>query len=354
MPRPLADLLTPALCVDVERVERNLARLQGYCTQHGLALRPHVKTHKLPHLARRQLALGAVGITCQKLGEAEVMADAGCDDILLSYEVVGERNLWRLAALARRIRIITIADSPAVVDGLSAVSARAGLTLPVLVDGDTGYQRTGVSAPAAAVRLAQAVDRAPGLRLRGLFTYPTLPGTGPWLEEVLAGLHRCGLAAEVVSSGGTPGALRTHEVPQITELRVGTYVYNDRTMVRRGAAAPEDCALTILSTVISANAPERVICDAGSKALTSDLVGGDQAAGHGEVLEYAGAVVPRLYEEHAVVDMTACARLPVVGERVHLVPNHACAAVNLYDEVALVRGDVVLEVVPVAARGQSR
>ena len=237
MARPLEDLLTPALVVDVSCMERNLARMAAYCRDHGLALRPHVKTHKLPRLAHRQLALGAAGITCQKLGEAEVMVDAGCSDVLLSYEVVGERNLLRLGALARRCRLATVADSAAVVEGLAWAAARAGVTLPVLVDGDTGYHRTGVTAPAEAVALAQTIDRTPGLELRGLFTYPTLPATQAWLREALAGLRAAGLAAEVVSSGGTPGALATHEVPEITELRVGTYIYNDRTMVRKGAAA---------------------------------------------------------------------------------------------------------------------
>lgn len=354
MPRATADLLTPALLVDVDCARRNLARMQEYCTGHRLALRPHVKTHKLPLFAREQLARGAAGITCQKLGEAEVMVDAGCDDILLSYEVVGERNLLRLGALARRCRLATIADSRAVVDGLAWAAARAGVDLPVLVDGDAGYGRTGIAAPHDAVALAEAVASTPGLRFAGLFTYPTLSGTRDWLRQALQGLARSGLAAPVVSSGGTPGALATHEVPEITELRVGTYIYNDRTMVRRGAAAPEDCALSVLATVISAHAADRVILDAGSKALTSDLVQHEAALGHGDVLGYPGALVGRLYEEHAVCDMRACAALPRVGDRVRVVPNHACAAVNLYDEVALVRGDEVLDILPVAARGRSR
>jgi len=354
MARSALDLLTPALCIDVERVERNLRRMQDYCNAYRLALRPHIKTHKLPAFARRQVQLGAVGITCQKLGEAEVMADAGCDDILLSYEIVGERNLRRLTALAGRVRVTAVADSPAVALGLSAAAARAGLALPVLVDGDTGYHRTGVATPALAVALAQRIAGLPGLRFAGLFTYPTLPTTRPWLAEVLDGLRLAGLEAAVVSSGGTPGALSTHEVPEITELRVGTYIYNDRATLRQGAAGPDDCAATVLATVVSANAPERVILDAGSKALAADLLEHDQSLGHGDIAGYPAAVVRRLYEEHAVVDMSACPRLPAVGERVSVLPNHICAAVNLYDEAALVRGDVVLDVVPIAARGRSQ
>ena len=350
----VTDLDTPCAVVDLDVMEANLRRCQTYLDGAGLALRPHIKTHKIPEYAHRQLRLGARGINCQKLGEAEVMVDGGCPDILLSYEVVGGRNLLRLAALARRCTLATVADSAAVVEGLAWAASRAGLALAVLVDGDTGYHRTGLASPGEAVALAQTVARAPGLRFAGLFTYPTLPGTRPWLQEALAGLGRCGLEAAVVSSGGTPSALTTHEVPEITELRVGTYIYNDRAIVRAGAAAAGDCALTVLATVISANAPERVILDAGSKALTSDLLGRDPALGHGDLLGYPGALIGRLYEEHAVVDMTACAARPVVGERVAVVPNHACAAVNLYGEVALVRGAEILEVLPVAARGRSQ
>ncbi len=354
MPRSTEDLLTPGLVCDVDRVEANLRRMQRYASEHHLALRPHIKTHKLPALARRQLELGAVGITCQKLGEAEVMADAGCADILVSYEVLGERNLWRLGALARRVRVTTVADSPEVLAGLAWAAGRAGVCIPVLIDLDTGYHRSGVATPAHALALAQQVAATPGLELAGLFTYPTLPETGPRLRETLQGLAGCGLRAVVVSSGGTPGALDTHLVPEVTELRVGTYVYNDRTMVHRGAAAPEDVAVTVLSTVISAQEPERVILDAGSKALSSDLVQHDLGLGYGEVLGHPRAVIRRLYEEHAVVDMTGCGSLPRVGTRLALVPNHVCAAVNLHDEIAMVRGTEVLEILPVAARGRSR
>ncbi len=354
MARSLDDLLTPALCIDVDRVEANLRRMQDYCSAHRLALRPHIKTHKLPAFARLQVRLGACGITCQKLGEAEVMADGGCDDILLSYEIVGRRNLRRLTDLAGRVRVTAVADSLAVALGLSEAASRAGLTLDVLVDGDTGYHRTGVSTPALAVELAQRIAALPGLRFAGLFTYPTLPATRSWLALALEGLRAAGLPAGTVSSGGTPGALSTHEVPEITELRVGTYIYNDRATIRQGVAGPDDCAATVLATVVSANDPERVILDAGSKALAADLLQHDPGLGHGDIAGYPAAVVRRLYEEHAVVDMTACPRLPAVGERVSVLPNHICAAVNLYDEAALVRGAAVLEVVPIAARGCSR
>lgn len=353
MARALDDLLTPALCIDVERVDANLRRMQAYADAHSLALRPHIKTHRLPAFARRQLELGAVGITCQKLGEAEVMADAGCADILLSYEIVGGRNLRRLTDLACRVRLTVVADSVAVADGLSTAAARAGVRLPVLVDGDTGYRRTGVASPAEAVTLARRVAGLPGLEFVGLFTYPTLPGTRAWLTEALEGLHAAGLRAAVVSSGGTPGALHTHEVPEISELRVGTYIYNDRATVRSGFAGLEDCAATVLATVVSANAPERVILDAGSKALAADLLAHDPGLGHGEILGHPAAAVQRLYEEHAVVDMSRCARLPRVGERLAVVPNHVCAAVNLFDEAALVQAGAVLEVLPIAARGRS-
>ena len=352
MARATGDLLTPAVLVDVARVEANLGRMQAYCRAHGLALRPHVKTHRLARFAQRQLALGAAGLTCQKVGEAEVMADAGCDDLLLSYEVVGERNLQRLGALARRCRITTVADSRAVVEGLALAARQAPIS--VLVDCDTGLHRTGVSTAAEALALARAVIATPGLSWGGLFTFPTGPATGTWLAEALAALRGAGLEAAAVSSGGTPGAYTTHAVPQITELRVGTYIYNDRATILSGAARAEDAALTVLSTVISANAPQRVILDAGSKALTSDLLGQDVGMGYGEVLEYPEARIVRLYEEHAVVDASACPALPAVGQRVRILPNHVCPVVNLFDAIALVSGQAVLEVLPVSARGRSQ
>ncbi len=354
-------MLTPYIRADLDVVEANLRRMQARFDALGIRLRPHVKTHKLPRLALRQVELGAVGVTCQKLTEAEVMVDAGVGDVLLSYNMMGEERLRRLAHLRGRCRLTVVADSLPVIEGLawaaSVPAPRGGADpgpLPVLVDGDTGYGRTGVSSPAEAVALAREIASRPGLRFAGLFTYPNLPTTRPWLLQALGGLAAAGLPAEVVSSGGTPGAAHAHEVPEVTEYRPGTYVFNDRMMVDRGAAALSDCALRVVSTVVSAHPPARVIVDAGSKALTSDLLRGSVEDGYGLIVEYPEARIHRLSEEHGHCDFSACDRLPAVGEVVTIVPNHVCPVVNLFDRVALFRGGSLQEVVPVAARGCSQ
>jgi D-serine deaminase-like pyridoxal phosphate-dependent protein len=351
-------LLTPYLLVDLDVVERNLRRMQAYCNAHGIRLRPHVKTHKLPQLARRQVELGAVGITCQKLTEAEAMASAGLTDILISYNVLGEVRLRRLASLRRRARITAVADSVPVVEGLAwaaALSPAAG-PLPVLVEVDAvGYGRTGVGTPAEAVALAREIAARPTLRFAGLMAYPHRPEARAWIREAVSLLTAHGLPPEVVSSGGTPAAWTAHETPEVNEYRVGTYVYNDRMMMDRGAATLADCALRVVSTVVAVHGAGRVVVDAGSKALSSDLLRpGWVEGGYGLIEEYPGARIHALSEEHGHCDFRDAGRLPVVGEIVHIVPNHVCAAVNLYDRVALARGGRIEEVVPIPARGCSQ
>jgi D-serine deaminase-like pyridoxal phosphate-dependent protein len=348
----VAELDTPVLVVDLDRVEHNVRRLQAYCDEHGLALRPHVKTHKLPQLAQLQLDAGAAGLACQKLGEAEVMADAGFDDLLVTFPVLGPAKTERLAALARRARIGVAADSEAVADGISRSVAAVGAEVVVLVDCDTGYGRTGVQSPAAAVELARHVAGLPGLRFGGLATYPSTPATAGWLREAVEAVERAGLEVERVSGGGTPLAYRTHELGIVTELRAGTYVYGDRACAANGSVPLDDCALHVVATVVSRPTLDRAIVDAGSKALTSDLAAG--ADGYGRLLEHPEADIVQLSEEHGWLDVSRCARPPELGEVVTILPNHACAATNLYDEVVVHRSGEVLDTWPVAARGLLR
>jgi D-serine deaminase-like pyridoxal phosphate-dependent protein len=249
----IEDLDTPVLTADLDAVERNIMRMQRYCDEHGLALRPHVKTHKLPEVARLQLAAGARGITCQKLGEAEVFADAGFDDILISFPLIGRSKIERLRALTERARVCVAVDSDQGVDALQ------GVDVEVLVECDTGGGRTGVQSPEAAALLAARADR-----FRGLMTYPMPPGTGPWLRAALDLIGD----VETVSVGGTPTAHEAHDLGVATELRVGTYVYGDRACIANGSATLEDCALRVLATVVSTPTHERAILDAGTKALT--------------------------------------------------------------------------------------
>jgi D-serine deaminase-like pyridoxal phosphate-dependent protein len=331
------ELDTPTLTADLDAVERNIARVQRYCVEHGIALRPHIKTHKLPELARMQVEAGARGITCQKLGEAEIFADAGFDDILISFPIIGPQKIARLRALAERVRLCVAVDSD---EGAAALD---GVGVDALVECDTGFGRTGVQTPEAAARLARRIER-----FRGLMTYPTPPGTAEWLRRVLD------LVGEVdcVSVGGTPTARTVHELGIATELRVGTYVYGDRACVANGSVPLEDCALRVVATVVSTPTKDRAIVDAGSKALTSDPAEG--ATGHGLLLEHPEAEVYKLNEEHGHVDVSRCERRPRIGDRVSIVPNHACGAVNMYDEIVLHRGGEVIETLPIRARGRLR
>jgi D-serine deaminase-like pyridoxal phosphate-dependent protein len=352
MVKATSELETPVLTADLDAVERNIAGMQAYCDEHGLALRPHIKTHKLPELARMQLDAGAHGITCQKLGEAEVMADAGIDDILISFPLVGEAKAERLAALAKRITVGVVGDSATVATGLSVVLARHGLEVDFLVECDTGNERTGVQTPEAAAELASLVASLDGLRFAGLMTYPTLPESGPWLRAARGLIEGAGLDVERISGGGTPTARRTHVVGEVTELRPGTYVYGDRACIANGSVPLEDCALRVLATVVSRPTPGRAILDAGSKTLTSDLAVG--ATGYGLLVEHPEAEVYKLNEEHGIVDVSRCAQPPQVGDRVTVVPNHACTAANLHDEVVLHRGGQIVETLRTAARGLVR
>jgi len=349
----IASLDTPVPVVDLGIAERNMARMQAYADAHGLALRPHVKTHKLPGLARRQVALGARGITCQKLGEAEAMADGGLDDIFISYPLIGEAKAERLAALAARATMRVAVDSPQGV-ATAARAARHGRTIGVVVEFDSGGRRTGVTGVEAAVALARAVVAQPGLRFDGLMTYPTTPATAAFLAEALPRLAAEGIEAPVLSGGGSPQALRTHETAPVNELRVGTYVYNDRMMVAAGAAALEDCALTLHVTVVSRPEPDRAVVDAGTKSFAADIMPGGAELGYGHVLEYPEARLDRLSEEHGMMDLSACgARRPEVGERLRVVPNHVCPVSNLHDRVATVRDGAFQGFVDVAARGRT-
>lgn len=344
----IADLDTPFALVDLDRLETNIAKLQRYLDEHQIANRPHIKTHKIPEIAHMQLNAGAIGITCQKLGEAEVMAQAGVRDIFLPYNLIGAAKMERLARLARRVTMSVTADSEVVVAGLSAAMAAAGLTLAVLVECDTGGKRCGVQTPEQAAALARRIAGSPGLRFAGLMTYPSGLQTDPFVRETRALLATDGIGLERVSGGGTPGMWRAHETREVTEHRAGTYVYGDRSQVRNGAMMLEECALTVVATVVSRPTAERGILDAGSKALSSDTLG---LEGFGMILEYPEATIYNLSEEHGHVDFSGCARAPEIGERVAIVPNHVCVVSNLFNQVVGARAGHVEVVWPVAARG---
>jgi D-serine deaminase-like pyridoxal phosphate-dependent protein len=349
------DYGTPCAVIDMDRVERNIARIQAACDAAGVANRPHIKTHKSPMLAKLQIAAGAKGITCQKIGEAAVMADAGIDDILISYNLIGDEKMARLGALQAKANMTVAADNSVVIAGLPQAAAASGRPLAVVVECDTGRKRAGVETPAEAIALAREIAALKGLVFAGFMMYPTETGWSEaqrFYDEALAGIREYGLDAAMVSTGGTPNLKNVGKLKGATEHRPGTYIYNDRMQVAADVASWDDCALNIYSTVVSRAAPDRGILDAGSKTLTSDTGGG--LDGHGLILEHPEARIARFAEEHGFLDLTRSNTRPNVGDVVRIVPNHVCVVVNMMDEVVMVRGDEIIGMLPVAARGKLR
>jgi D-serine deaminase-like pyridoxal phosphate-dependent protein len=350
----VTDLETPIPVIDLDRVEHNLSKMQAYCDSHGLSLRPHIKTHKIPGFAHRQLELGAHGITCQKLGEAEVMADAGLDDILLSYPLIGPAKASRLAALASRVTMRVAVDNAMALDTAARAARESGAEIGVLIEFDSGGKRTGVVSVDEALALAEAIVAAEGLRFDGLMTYPSSAATAGFVAAAKQRLGGAGIEIRTVSGGGTPNAWHQHEIEGLTELRVGTYIYHDRATVGVGAATLDECALHLHATVVSRPTETRAIIDAGSKSLSSDRVAPEIGEGYGLIREYPDAIIERLNEEHGILDLTRSARKPAIGERVRIVPNHVCVVTNLHDEVVTMRDGRVEAILPVAARGRTR
>jgi len=348
----LDDLDTPVPVIDLDVVERNIARWQARCDKLGLANRPHIKTHKLVPLARAQIAAGARGITVQKLGEAEVMADAGVTDMLLTFNVVGAAKLERLAALAKRTQIAVTVDSIEVADGIAHAAAKAGRAMRVLIECDTGAGRAGVQSPTAARELARTIVKTKGLVLGGLMTFPRTGGRAAMAEYLTTArdlLARDGLEVETISTGGTPEMWSDEGLSIATEYRAGTYIYMDRSQIAAKAATEADCAVTVLATVVSRPTQERAILDSGSKSLTSDLLGMD---GYGALQGAPEAIVYALSEEHGFLDVSKLAAEPKVRDRVRIIPNHVCPVSNLFDRVIIARGARVLGSAQVNARGK--
>jgi D-serine deaminase-like pyridoxal phosphate-dependent protein len=341
------ELETPVPVVDMDRMEANISRLQAYLDEHKIANRPHIKTHKIPAIAQLQMDAGAIGITCQKVSEAEVMAQAGFDDIFISYNILGESKLKRLMALATQTTVSVTADSLVVVRGLSKAAQEAGLTMTVLVECDTGAHRCGVQSPGEAAELARYIASLPNLHFGGLMTYPTNEHLDNFVRMTRDLLKDDGLQIERISGGGTPCMWEAHTHPELTEHRAGIYVYGDRLTLRSGAVKLEDCAIKVHATVVSRPTSERGILDAGSKSLSSDLHGLD---GYGYICEYPDAKIYQLSEEHGHVDFSACPSKPEIGERVTIIPNHCCTVTSLFDEVVGARDDQVQVTWQVAAR----
>jgi D-serine deaminase-like pyridoxal phosphate-dependent protein len=358
--------------VDRQRLFNNIARVQDLASAAGARLRPHAKTHKSPVIARWQMDRGAVGICCAKLGEAEVMAAAGIDDIRLPYPV-HPTNAARVLALMNATAISIVVDHREVAREWSDAMVGAGRRLDVLVKVDVGFHRCGIDPDAAdALDFLQTVARLPGLRLVGLLSHAGQSYLARSEEElrtiaeqearILTHLRGraavAGLALPEISVGATPTFRYTAALEGMTELRPGNYVYFDRTQVALGAATLDDCALSVVATVVSKPAADRLILDCGSKTLTSDAARGFAApAGFGAILTTGGTAVDetltleRLSEEHATVRVAGTTALEP-GDRVRVLPNHSCVVANMVDDVHLVEQDRFVATLAVAARGK--
>lgn len=361
---PLAALETPAALVDLDRLERNIARMGAYASEHRLALRPHIKTHKSTTVAAAQLAHGAVGLTCATPAEAAVMSAVG-HDILLAYPPVGPK-LARLMALPAQVRLTVALDSARSIEGLAVAARTAGRPVRVYIELDVGMHRVGVTAWDEARALARLVRKRPPLDYAGIAFYPghirdavgsqdaKLASLRAALGSAMNALDRAGLRPGVVSGGSTPTMWRTHEVTGVTEFRPGTYVYNDRGTAEIGACTWDDCAFTVLATVVSTSVQGQAVIDAGAKALGREPARGFEGEGFAVLLDRPDVVVKGMSEEHGILDLSKTAWRPEVGDTVRLVPNHVCIVVHLNDVIYGVRGERVERSWVVDARGRSQ
>jgi D-serine deaminase-like pyridoxal phosphate-dependent protein len=347
-------------------MERNLARVAGYCRQHQLLLRPHTKTHKIPDLAKRQLASGATGITVAKLGEAAVMLDAGINDMLIAYPIVGPKKTARVAQLAQQASITVSLDSEEVARGLSEATAREGAKIGVLIEMDVGFGRCGFGREADVLALARKITDMSGLEFKGLMFFPGHFGVAPderaamrievndFLKRTLEVLSDAGLRASIVSGGSTPTAYEGDLFYGVNEVRPGTYIFNDRNTVAVSACTLDDCALSVLVTVVSTSVSGHAVVDGGSKTFSYDRFQGGDGRGFGIVKEDPEAEIERFSEEHGHLNVQRSERRYRVGDRLSVIPNHVCTTVNMHDEIYGVRGERVEEVWRVEGRGKVR
>ncbi|MCY3781679.1 MAG: alanine racemase [Chloroflexi bacterium] len=363
-----SDLDTPALIVNIDKLKFNIQDMADFAAAEGIQLRPHAKTHKTPEIGKLQLEAGAVGLTVAKLSEAQVFIDAGCREILVAYPLVGPAKHRRLIELCQRANITTVLDHVDIAAALSRSMSANGLELPVMIEVDTGLERCGVPPGAPASELAQGIARLPGLRFAGLLTHEghaqlagapdqvraTGLSAGRMMAETAELIRKSGLEVPIISVGLTATAKITATVAGVTETRPGIYVFYDRSEVLHKVVRPDRCAARVLATVATRPTADRIILDAGTKALTSDRAGvSPPVMGHGLVIDHPDWEIKSLSEEHGATSIPPDdpAR---IGDRVEIIPNHICPVINLFDSMFITQGERVIDEWMVAARGKSQ
>lgn len=362
------DLDTPAVLIDYEKLKKNIESMSSFARQYGIALRPHIKTHKMIELAQWQMQEGAVGITAAKLGEAEVMAGQGIHDILIAYPILGESKLQRLRKLKVMAQVTTVVDGVEQAEALSRFAGEHDTQFDVLLEIDTGLKRCGVLPGEPALQLYQRIHSLPGVRLKGMMTHAGHAYGAGTPNEVLAIarqegqsmvetaelLRQHGITVNEVSVGATPTVRVSGTISGVTEIRPGNYVFNDMTQVRLGVATHQDCALRVAARIVARPAWDRFIIDAGAKSLALDqgAHGTAGVSGYGYVVDHPELTITRLSEEHGIVQIAGSTSL-VVGDIIEITPNHSCPVVNLTDEVYLVKDGQIVDTWKVAARGKT-
>ncbi len=357
----LYDLDTPALLVDLDLLEQNLVDMASAVLSGGKRLRPHTKTHKTLEIAQRQLAAGATGLTVAKLGEAEVYAERGIDDLFIANQIIGAQKVARLIDLAGRVRVRVGVDSQECAAPIAQAASEAGLTIALMMEVDTGLGRAGVRTSQEAVELALFIDKTVGIELVGVFTHEghiykaTDQGAGARDAEsrigaVVDAIRAAGVSLQEISMGSTPGAKHLANEPLPTELRPGVYVFYDRSQIQFGVPV-EHCALSVLATVTSIRSDGRMILDAGTKSLASDSPFPDKTTG--QIIGHPELTMVGFSEEHAHVQIDSPTMLQV-GDKVRIIPNHACTCVNMHEEMIAVRGEEIEAHWAIIGRGKIR
>jgi D-serine deaminase-like pyridoxal phosphate-dependent protein len=343
----LDDLDTPAVIIDLDVMDRNIRDMAEHCRKLGIPLRVHTKSHKIPEIAHKQIGAGAIGVACQKLGDAEVMVAAGIGDILIPYNLVGRKKTERLARLAKRARMTVAVDSEATARGISDQAAKDGCRVNILIELDTGGKRCGVQSPEAACDLARKIAGMPGLSFEGVMTYPSRPEARPFLAKTVELIRGAGIPVNTISGGGTGHESMAKEL-DLTETRSGSYVWEGLSRIGNSDHLHENrCPLRVLATVVSVPTPDRAILDGGMKTFASY-----PPKPYGRIVEHPDARIYGMSVEHGHVDTSACSHRFTVGERVSVIPLHQEMCLNLHDECYGYRNGKIEVVWPVAGRGR--